>query len=69
MNKRELSAVNDKITNGELYFYPGVPVEEHLKKALVTEHSTYVYPIFDEIICLKKETAIVPKNRTQKSPF
>ena len=32
MNKRELSAVNDKITNGELYFYPGVPVEEHLKK-------------------------------------
>ncbi|GEM_PF-898147 len=65
MGKEELATVNAKITAGELFFYPGVPVEIKLKKAYVTEHSTYIYPIFDNIICLKKETAIVPKNRTQ----
>jgi len=65
MSKAELTTVNEKVTAGELLFYPGVPVEVKLKKAFVTEHSTYIYPVFEDIICLKKETAIVPKNRTQ----
>ena len=65
MSKQELSVVNDKITSGELFFFPGVPVEVKLKQAFVSDNSTYIYPVFDDIVLLKKETAIVPKNRTQ----
>ncbi|MFY0594572.1 methyltransferase domain-containing protein [Roseivirga sp.] len=61
----ELVVVNSRINGGELFFYPGVQVKESLKRALVTEHQTYIYPVDDNIIYLKKETAIVTKNRTK----
>ena len=59
MSKTELSTVNEKITARESFFYPGVPVEVKLKKAFVTKHSTYFYPVFEDIICLRKETQLL----------
>lgn len=65
LSEAELSDVNAKIVTNELFFYPGAQVKKPLKRALVTEHQTYIYPILDNIILLKKETAIVAKNRTE----
>ena len=68
MSKDELSVVNQKITTGELYFYPGIQAEIKLKQALITENQTYFYPIVDDIVLLRKETAVTAKNRT-KNPL
>lgn len=65
LSDAELKDVNAKIDMNELFFYPGAQVKKPLKRALVTENQTYIYPIFDDIILLKKETAIVAKNRTE----
>ncbi|OEK04504.1 methyltransferase domain-containing protein [Roseivirga misakiensis] len=65
LTEAELVVVNKKINNNELFFYPGVQVQQPLKSALVTEHQTYIYPVQDNILYLKKETAIVTKNRTE----
>lgn len=65
LSQAELKEVNAKIISNELFFYPGAQVKKPLKRALVTEHQTYIYPILDNIVLLKKETAIVAKNRTE----
>ena len=65
LTEAELIVVNSKINNSELFFYPGVTVEKPLSRALVTEHQTYIYPVQNDILFLKKETAIVTKNRTE----
>lgn len=65
LSEAELNVINAKIITNELFFYPGAQVKKPLKCALVTEHQTYIYPILDNIILLKKETAIVAKNRTE----
>ena len=65
LSQAELNEVNMKIASNELFFYPGAQVNKPLKQALVTEHQTYIYPILDNIVLLKKETAIVAKNRTE----
>lgn len=68
MSKDELSVVNQKIVNGELYFYPGIQIELKLKQAYITENQTYIYPVVDDILLLKKDTAVTAKNRT-KNPL
>ncbi len=65
LSEKELETVNERIGRGELYFHPGIQVSKSLSQALVTEHQTYIYPIFDDIFYLKRETAIVAKNRTE----
>ncbi len=65
LSEQELEYVNERIGRGELYFYPGILVNSKLTRALVTEHQTYIYPVFDNIFYLKRETAIVAKNRTE----
>lgn len=67
LSETELASVNSKINKGELFFYPGVKVEDELTSALVTEHQSYIYPIFDNVIFLKRETAIVARNRTENA--
>ena len=67
MSEHELVNVNKRIKSGELFFYPGVQVKKELEKALVTEHQTYMYPVFDRILFLRKETAIVARNRTENA--
>ncbi len=64
LSEEELEGVNSKIASGELYFYPGAQVSAPLSRALVSEQKTYVYPIIEDILYLKRETAIVSKNRT-----
>ena len=54
MSKDELSVVNQKIVNGELYFHPGIQIELKLKQAYITENQTYIYPVVDDILLLKK---------------
>lgn len=68
MSKEELSVVNQKMINGELYFYPGIQLEQKLKQAYITENQTYFYPVIDDILLLKKDTAVTAKNRT-KNPL
>ncbi|MBO3697123.1 hypothetical protein [Roseivirga sp. E12] len=65
LSEQELENVNERIGRGELFFHPGIQVKVKLSQALVTEHQTYIYPIFDNIFYLKRETAIVAKNRTE----
>ena len=65
MTEKELNSVNAQIKHGDLYFYPGAPVNIELTSALVTANHTYIYPIVDNISYLKRETAIVSKNRTE----
>lgn len=65
LSAQELETVNNRIDLGELYFHPGIQVKNKLAQALVSEHQTYIYPIEDNIFFLKKETAIVAKNRTE----
>jgi len=65
LSEEELENVNERIGRGELYFYPGILVSSKLTRALVTEHQTYIYPVFNDIFYLKRETAIVAKNRTE----
>lgn len=68
MSPEELSIVNQKIANGELYFHPGIQVEISLEQGLITENQTYFYPIVDDIVLLRKDTAVTAKNRT-KNPL
>lgn len=68
MSKDELSVVNQKIVNGELFFYPGIRIEQELEQAYITENQTYFYPVIDDILLLKKDTAVAAKNRT-KNPL
>lgn len=65
LSERELSGINSKIEKGELYFYPGAQATVRLEQALVTEQQTYIYPVFDDILYLKRETSIVSRNRTK----
>ncbi len=64
MTEKELISFNAQIKHGDLFFYPGAPVNIELKAALVTANQTYVYPIIDNIRYLQRKTAIVSKNRT-----
>lgn len=65
MTEKELTSVNAQIKNGELYFYTGAPVNIKLTAAFVTANHTYIYPLINNISYLKRQTAIVAKNRTQ----
>lgn len=65
LSAEELENVNERIGRRELYFHPGIIVNSKLTRALVTEHQTYIYPVIDNIFYLKRETAIVAKNRTE----
>lgn len=68
LSEHEISTINKKIANGELSFYPGVPVTTELTQAFSCSNYLYIYPIIDQVVMLKKETAIVPKNRIE-NPF
>lgn len=65
LSDQELETVNERIGRGELYFHPGIQVVSKLTQAVVTEHQTYIYPVIDGVFYLKRETAIVAKNRTE----
>ncbi|WP_339700046.1 class I SAM-dependent methyltransferase [uncultured Roseivirga sp.] len=64
MKEKELVSLNAQIKQGDLFFYPGAPVNIEISAALVTANQTYVYPIIDNISYLQRQTAIVAKNRT-----
>lgn len=64
----ELTIVNQKIANGELYFHPGIQVNKELEDAFVTVNQTYFYPVINDMLLLKKDTAVAAKNRT-KNPL
>ncbi len=66
LSKAELLQVNRQISDGILFFHHGAPVNVKLKKAFTTSSRTYIFPVFEEILFLKKVTAIVPKNRTKE---
>ncbi|MHC4506089.1 MAG: methyltransferase domain-containing protein [Planctomycetota bacterium] len=58
MDARELSAVNGRITRGELRHFDGSPVARRIESALVTRDDEYVYPIEDDIVILLENLAI-----------
>lgn len=68
LSENEVAVVNQKIASGQLYFYRGIQVEKEIKSGLVTENQTYMYPIVEDVVLLKKDTAITAKNRT-KNPL
>ncbi len=68
MSKAELAIANDKCSTGELYFHVGIPVDIKLKAAYTTDNHLHIFPVVDDILMLKKDTAISPKNRT-KNPY
>lgn len=64
LTEKEITLINNTISQGIYCFHHGAPLNVKLEKAFVCSTNSYVYPIFDDIIFLKKATAIVPKNRT-----
>lgn len=68
MTGEELVLINQKIAGGELYYHSGLQVQIELKQALVTDNHTYFYPIVDDVLFLRKETAVAGKNRV-KNPL
>lgn len=68
LSENEIAVVNQKISSGQLYFYKGIQVENEIQSGLITENQTYMYPIVEEVVLLKKDTAITAKNRT-KNPL
>ena len=64
LNKFELSLINSKISDGLYFYHHGAPVNTKLKKAFICNKRFYIYPVFEDMVYLKKLTAIVPKNRT-----
>ncbi len=64
MREKELISLNAQIKQGDLFFYPGAPVNIEITAALVTSNHTYIYPIIDNISYLQRQTAIVSRNRT-----
>lgn len=45
-----------------------MPVEKPLELAFASSNYLYIYPVFNDVLYLKKDTAIVSKNRVQ-NPF
>ena len=45
-----------------------MPVERPLELAFASSNYLYIYPVFNDVLYLKKDTAIVSKNRVQ-NPF
>ena len=66
LSQDEIKQINCRIDDGSLFFYCGVPVERRLEKAFISGNRSYIYPVFDDIIFLKKRTAIVARNRTKE---
>ncbi len=66
LSEKEINRINLQISEGTYFFYHGAPVNVELKQAFISSNHTYIYPVFDDILFLKKLTAIVPKNRTQE---
>jgi len=67
LTKKEITLINTKITEGLYFFHHGAPVNLKLKSAFICSKRTYIFPVVDDIIYLKKLTAIVPKNRTMEA--
>jgi hypothetical protein len=61
----ELKIVNQKILDSELYFFEGALCDRPLTKAYATDQMLYIYPVIDSVLFLKRETAIVAKNRIE----
>ena len=64
LTKKEITLINSKISEGLYFFQHGAPVNLKLKRAFICSKRTYIFPVIDDIIYLKKLTTIVPKNRT-----
>ena len=65
LSDKELEVINSKIDQGQLLFHSGSPVNLPIRKAYSTSQYLHVYPVIDGVLFLKKETAIVAKNRVQ----
>ncbi|HEY9116360.1 MAG TPA: methyltransferase domain-containing protein [Roseivirga sp.] len=68
MSKEGLAIVNERMKHGEFYHHQGVVANCELKRALTSGNQLYIFPIIDDIILLKKATAITAKSRTA-NPF
>lgn len=60
----ELKVLYPKVERGELYFRKGVPLEFQPVKAYTSYNQVYVFLEIEGMVFLKKDLAIVPKNRT-----
>ena len=65
LDDRELNQLNAGIEQGLFYFFDGVPVDFKLEKAYSANNQVYIYPVVENVVFLKKRTAIVQKNRTR----
>jgi len=63
-----LDRINQKILAGEFFHYSGIPFRHQLQKAYTSSNSLYIYPVINGVVLMKKELAIVPKNRVE-NPF
>lgn len=60
----ELTAINNRIDRGELFFQSGVPLGFKLTKAFMSSNRLYIYAELDGILLMQKQTAIVERNLT-----
>jgi len=68
LSDRELARINQKVSNEELCFYSGAPVNFELTSAYRSYNYLHIYPVYRGVVLLTKGTTIVPKNRVAK-PF
>lgn len=63
MSDNELTSLQFRVEENQMFFYSGAPVNIPIEEALITENHLYIYPVIDGIIYLQKQTAIVARNR------
>lgn len=64
LEDNELALINERIERGHFMFYTGIAVQKRLTEAYTNPTHTYIFPVFDGVIFLKKDTTITTKNRT-----
>lgn len=64
LEEKELTILNERIEQGQFLHYSGITVDRKLVSAYTNPTTTYIFPVFDGIVFLKKDTAITSKGRT-----
>jgi hypothetical protein len=63
LTEQDLSDLNQRIVNNELFFQVGVPLKFPIQAGYISHDRVYVYAVIEGVLLLQKQTAIVERNR------
>lgn len=64
LTEQDLSGLNKRIANNELFFRVGVPLKFPIQAGYISHDRVYVYAVLEGVLLLQKQTAVVERNRT-----